>query len=399
MTLVALAFAAIFGMTAAGILIPVLLRRQAAGTSRAEQAAGVLRDKLAQVDRDRAEGLIGPAEAAAAQAEIGRALLANAREAERQARGGKLRPGSRAGMAAALTVVLVGGLGVYWITGSFRLASQPGEVAAATPARPMLASDHQGIQIANAIASLRAKLEKQPDNPEGWRLLARSYATVGNYAAAVQVYQRLMDQAPADLALQADYAEALIDANGGIVGPGSATVFRKVLVSAPGDPRALYYLALREAQNGRPMVAARAWAGILRNAPPDAPYRPAIRGALDSLVQQAGLDRAALDIPDRGAPSQMATSAPGPTAKDIAAASSMSADDRLAMIRGMVEKLRTRLDSDTGDVAGWLRLARAQTVLGEPDTAVATLERALRANPGNRDLETALSGLRQPVAQ
>jgi cytochrome c-type biogenesis protein CcmI len=80
MTVAALAFAAILGLTAAGILIPILLRRQ---------AAGVLRDELPQVERDRSQGLIGPAESAAAEAEIGRALLANAREAGRPGRIGQ----------------------------------------------------------------------------------------------------------------------------------------------------------------------------------------------------------------------------------------------------------------------------------------------------------------------
>ena len=65
------------------------------------------------------------------------------------------------------------------------------------------------------------------------------------------------------------------------------------------------------------------------------------------------------------------------------------------MIRGMVERLEARLDEEPGDIDGWLRLARSLSVLGDGDDAVAALERALEANPGNPQLDAALAELVQ----
>lgn len=60
----------------------------------------------------------------------------------------------------------------------------------------------------------------------------------------------------------------------------------------------------------------------------------------------------------------------------------MSPDQRLAMIRGMVERLAEQLERNPGDRAGWARLAHAYDVLGEPDKAQAARTREAAAGPG-----------------
>jgi cytochrome c-type biogenesis protein CcmH len=57
----------------------------------------------------------------------------------------------------------------------------------------------------------------------------------------------------------------------------------------------------------------------------------------------------------------------------------MSADERAAMVRGMVERLAERLKRDGSDVEGWLRLVRAYTVMGEREKALSAIADARRA--------------------
>jgi cytochrome c-type biogenesis protein CcmH len=57
----------------------------------------------------------------------------------------------------------------------------------------------------------------------------------------------------------------------------------------------------------------------------------------------------------------------------------MSEDDRGAMIRGMVDRLATRLKQNGDDVEGWLRLVRAYMVMGERDKAANALVDAREA--------------------
>jgi cytochrome c-type biogenesis protein CcmH len=194
---------------------------------------------------------------------------------------------------------------------------------------------------------------------------------------------------------QGDYAEALVRAEGGFVGPDAVTGFETLLAQIPDDPRALYYLALRDAQNGDSLKAAQGWARILQTAPADAPYTAAIREILDAVIEDANLDRAALDIPAEPAP----TALRGPSAEDVAAAAAMPGDQQMQMIRGMVAQLEARLEEEPGDIEGWLRLARSRKVLGEPEAGVAALERALATNPGDPNLQSALVDLRAEIAQ
>ena len=47
----------------------------------------------------------------------------------------------------------------------------------------------------------------------------------------------------------------------------------------------------------------------------------------------------------------------------------MNETDRSAMIRGMVDRLASRLKQNGDDVEGWLRLVRAYMVMGDRDKA------------------------------
>jgi cytochrome c-type biogenesis protein CcmH len=55
------------------------------------------------------------------------------------------------------------------------------------------------------------------------------------------------------------------------------------------------------------------------------------------------------------------------------------------MIRGMVERLATRLKQNGDDVEGWLRLVRAYMVMGERDKAVSALTDARQAVANNAE--------------
>jgi cytochrome c-type biogenesis protein CcmH len=246
------------------------------------------------------------------------------------------------------------------------------------------------------IISLRNRLEQEPGNADQWRLLARSYSAVGANAEAAAAYARLIEIAPDVIEVRGDYAEALVRAEDGFVGPTAVAAFEAVLAHEPDDPRGLYYLALRDAQNGDSLKAAQGWARILQTAPPDAPYRPAISKILDRIIKDAGLDRAALDIP---AEQQSSSISMGPSAEDIAAAAALPGNEQLEMIRSMVARLEGRLAEEPGDIDGWLRLARSRAVLGEPEQAVAALERALAANPGDPNLQSVLNNMRDAAAR
>jgi cytochrome c-type biogenesis protein CcmH len=75
----------------------------------------------------------------------------------------------------------------------------------------------------------------------------------------------------------------------------------------------------------------------------------------------------------------MAQAPGGEQGKAIAA---MPADQREAMIRSMVDRLATRLETKGDDVEGWLRLIRAYSVLSESEKARKAVADARKALAG-----------------
>lgn len=129
--------------------------------------------------------------------------------------------------------------------------------------------------------------------------------------------------------------------------------------------KASYFLGLSAEQNGRADEAASIWRAMLAKAPADAPWRPLVQAA---LLRVGG------------------SSAPALSDDTMAAAKDMNENDRGAMIRGMVERLAGRLKQNGDDVEGWLRLVRADLVMGDRDRAKAALNDARQAVANDAEL-------------
>ncbi|TIW38436.1 MAG: c-type cytochrome biogenesis protein CcmI, partial [Mesorhizobium sp.] len=69
--------------------------------------------------------------------------------------------------------------------------------------------------------------------------------------------------------------------------------------------------------------------------------------------------------------------AKGPDAANVDAASSMSPQDREAMINTMVAGLDERLRQNPRDAEGWMQLIRSYVVLGKADQARDALNRGI----------------------
>ena len=138
--------------------------------------------------------------------------------------------------------------------------------------------------------------------------------------------------------------------------------------SMPTSVKASYFLGLAAEQDGRKADAAAIWRAMLAKAPAECAMAAAGAGS-------AGAGSAA---------------PPRPRFPDdaMAAAKDMNEPDRDAMIRGMVDRLATRLKQNGDDVEGWLRLVRAYMVMGDRDKAS---ERADRRAAGGRQRCRALA--------
>ncbi len=125
-------------------------------------------------------------------------------------------------------------------------------------------------------------------------------------------------------------------------------------------------------------------------------YETALKLKPDDADIKQGLDAAKLasaEIQNGDAvPSAPGPSSPSPSPEDVKAAEGLAGDQRNDMIRGMVNRLASRLETSPNDEDGWVRLMRARMVLGEKDAAKAALTKALEtfaSDSGVKDRLTA----------
>ena len=309
--------------TVGALLIP-LLRARVTSTSRFEGELAIYRDQLAEVERELASGALSESEAAATRLEIERRVLATDSVAKATAPSPdalhRLLP-----PALALAVPLLA-LGLYLKIGHPGLPAAP-FVAGANP------SAEQPIDVAQLVAQARARVAAEPNNADALSALGEA------------------------LTLEAD----------GTVTPAASEAFNKALALQPGDPRALYYLGLHDAQSGDSAAALKRWQELEARSPPNAPFLPMLRAEMARVAQAAGL------------PAN--TTMPQPSRDQQEAMAALTPEQRQQAIRGMVEGLAARMKENPQDRGGWLRLANAWKVLGEHAGAIDAYAKADALGP------------------
>jgi cytochrome c-type biogenesis protein CcmH len=346
----------VFALMTAGAIFAVLLplglgaRAQSGGNE-----ASVYKDQLAEIDRDAAVGLIGASEAEAARIEIGRRLLAAADR--------PISPPLQSSIGfrrVAAVIALVGlpllALAVYLPLGSPKLPDFPLAERTRAPDATQ--------PLEKLVAQVEQHLEKNPNDGRGWSVLAPVLLRLGRYDDAVHAFRNSITYGGDSASRRADLGEAVAAAAGGVVTSEAKSEFERALALDAGDVKASYFMGLAAEQDGRKTDAAAIWRAMLEKAPPNAPWRPLLQEALVRV----------------GAPG-----APALSDQTMAAAKDMKADDRDAMIRGMVERLATRLKQNGDDVDGWLRLVRAYLVMGDREKARGAQTNARQAVGGDAD--------------
>ncbi len=337
-----------------------LLRPQPVFVSGADYDALIYKDQLHEIEREIQSGVLTPEDAQSAQIEISRRLLST------------LEPSAPSHTASALPTRLsfifiavlmpILALSSYIYLGAPHLPSQP------VDERRAQLSEKQDMQT--IVARMEAHLAKNPQDGKGWDIISTVYTRFGQYDEAAKAYTRAIDLLGSSADRQSGLGEALTRIAGGLVTAQARAAFETALSLDPASARSRYFLAQAAQQDGRTQDAVQQLQDLVKISPPDAPWLPRVLADITRLSQNP--------------PPVPVQASPGPSASDVQAAQSMSADDRKAMITGMVARLAEKLKSNPDDSEGWLRLIRAYAVLGEMEQAKASAldaRQALQARP------------------
>jgi cytochrome c-type biogenesis protein CcmH len=364
------------------LLLTPLVRGAGRASDQGESVVAVFRRQLSNLETEIAQGRLDPEEAADTRAEITRRMLAAADQESDDLRSGGGRSSEmpwRIGAAVGIAGLLpAAALAVYAAVGT-PAAIDPARGAAAAGEGP-----HDRAELAAAAEQLKERLQREPGHVEGWVLLGRTFASLERFADARQAYDQAIALAPNEPRLHAELGELIVLTAGGVVTPEAQAEFAK----AGDDPRARFYGAEAALQRGDREAAKSALKALLAAAPAEAPWRQAVAERLaeiapDEQPPSGPAGGSPSPIPGGSLPSAGSPSA-GPSSRDVAAAQSMSPEERQAMIRGMVDRLAARLEQNPDDKEGWNRLAHAYDVLGESEKAASARTRAARIQRSGR---------------
>ena len=262
---------------------------------------------------------------------------------------------------AAVPVVLLGALGLYFINGEPETPGAPySEVAAR-----LNATDPTQLTPDEQEARLRAILREDRDDLQALTLLGRFLARTERELEAVTFFTRAL-QIEEDPRILSDLGQALVVLNDGQVTPEAERAFDAAYALDPTLPEPPFFLGAAYYARGDRNEAARIWSDIIARLDAGDPFRAAIAARAADLLSRP-----------QGRPG---SDGAAPFADAIAAG---AAPEDLANM--MVDRLEMRLEENPDDLSGWLTLARARWMQDEPEAGAEALERArarFENNPG-----------------
>lgn len=215
-----------------------LLRRPSVKPGESNRAinASIYRDQLAELVRERDSRALSDSDYRDAHAELERRVIEDTRN---DAAAPSVTTGGRS-LKTAVTLLL-----------AIPLAAVPLYLWLGTPAAfnaaPAQASAPHGTEAGGAMgdlnqlaAKLADKLAKNPDNPQGWVMLGRTYKILERYDEAEKAYLRAGSAANAEPALMLERIELAANRNGGRIEGDALKMLNSVLQKEPGNPQALF---------------------------------------------------------------------------------------------------------------------------------------------------------------
>jgi cytochrome c-type biogenesis protein CcmH len=178
---------------------------------------------------------------------------------------------ARAGRAAALAVLLLIGAGAA-------LYAWLGD-------RAFMSGAIQGPPD-QSIATLARHLEREPQDTAGWLSLGQAYGALGNYSLALRCFQRANRLAGgADSAALSGMAEAMLLGGDPAQAAKAPELLARALQIDPRSPKALFYSAVSEFQQGHLQAARDHFASMLSLSPPES-VRSALQHQIDDIDAQ-----------------------------------------------------------------------------------------------------------------
>ncbi|XOZ33925.1 c-type cytochrome biogenesis protein CcmI [Halomonadaceae bacterium KBTZ08] len=271
------------------VLYPLLFARGTKPVVRyRDQNLAAYRARLKELERERDEGILDESGFESMKDELEMRLLRDV-EAEEEDTGNSGRGARRGILATTLALVLLVPAGAFLLYNELGASDA---VAQFQKRQQMMQDGMDASDVDAMVQSLKERLENDPDNPEGWAMLGRSYMQLERFQKAADAYgelanaiERSGDGSPA--AAIGLRAQALFMANQGQMTPEVQSAISRARENNPDEINSLGLLGVEAFRNGDYRKALEYWERILEIAP-DHPQADSIRQGVAAAYSKLG---------------------------------------------------------------------------------------------------------------
>ncbi len=145
--------------------------------------------------------------------------------------------------------------------------------------------EEQNERIIGMVEGLRARIEANPDDVDGWLILARSYDVLGSLEAARNALDQAATRAPGRVDVQLALVRFLLDGRTveATVPDDAIAPLERILAQDPGHPDALWFLGLSAAQSRDFDRARDLWQQLLATLDPSTEAYQDMQGYIQAL--------------------------------------------------------------------------------------------------------------------
>jgi len=274
--------AAMVAAALAWVLVPLLKRGKPGGVVREASNVAILRDQLRELDADLATGTMPRDQYEQAKRELEQRVLEESKAVPSVA-------GAPSQSAAWTAAILGGAIPIAALLLYVALGNHDAFLPAASQAAKG-GADHEVTpqQVEAMAANLAAKLEKDPNNADGWAMLARTYYALNRHADAARAFERAAALVPDNAELLADYADSVGASEGGL-GAKSLVLIERALKADPTHWKALALAGTAAFNRKDYQQAIDYWERMKKTVPPGSPIAASIDASIGEARELGGL--------------------------------------------------------------------------------------------------------------
>ena len=229
----------------------------------------VYRDQLSELEADLRNGIIAEEQYSQDRDEIERRLLEDTATTRSKKKTAGVAPISAKNTAYLLAIGIPLVAVIFYLkVGEPNLIANPAPVGAPPSAESAAPPERTQEQIEANVAKLAQRLQSNPNDPQGWTMLARSYSSMEKYSDAVNAYAKATELNPKDADLWAEYAFATGMAEGKSLEGKPAELINRALKVDPDNAKALQLAGSAAYQAKDYKRAIDYWQRVLKKVPP-----------------------------------------------------------------------------------------------------------------------------------